>query len=125
MTKWIIEAPVWRGNHLQQNDKVLAALHGPYADPTPWYVAYNDARHWFYTEPDARAWVEARVMEAMGATVHDPNAEWNAAIEAAAMLIEQNAIASNGDLDPRRDGDIAGIGYAAAIRALKRGGGDE
>ena len=69
MSKWVIPAPEWVGNHLQQIGNVLAALHGPYADPTPWYVAYDNAKHWFYTEPEARAWVEARVMEAMGATV--------------------------------------------------------
>jgi hypothetical protein len=60
-----------------------------------------------------------------GATVHDPDAEWNAAIEAAALLIERNAIASNGDIDPRPEGDRTGFGYARAISALKRGGGDE
>lgn len=52
---------------------------------------------------------------------------WNAAIEAAAQMIEegqetvsQTAEETRHYVTPRKHGNIAGLAYAAAIRELKR-----
>jgi hypothetical protein len=114
MTKWIIDAPTWSGSALySRSEYLLGWIEHHQGEEKPWYGFWKfegiQTRKRFFTEAEARTWVEARVMEAMGATVHKP--EWNDAIEAAAVRVQ------------RWNSEAAMA--APAIRALKRGGGDE
>jgi hypothetical protein len=72
MAKWIIDAPVWH----KLDDNVFACFvarercglisatrHGS------WFAEARGDAECFPSQSEARAWVEARVMEAMGATV--------------------------------------------------------
>ena len=125
MTKWIIPAPVWVGNHLQQSGNVLAALHGPYADPTPWYVAYDNAKHWFHTEAEARSWVEGKVMEAMGATPLDMPELASPAVVTTVMAAEIIADRAWNQAVLAAASLFIDVGDRMRILALKRGDGNE
>ena len=111
--RWSIPAPVWNTARFMHGDKRLGAYHPDKDNPNFWTAWFDQdgvatfSPDTYLRASEARAWVEARVMEAMGATVAPDNAEWNEAIEAAARLYER------GDLSP------------SAIRALKRGDGNE
>jgi hypothetical protein len=116
MAKWVIEAPRWEasGSYVHANTRLgsiwqredypgfLASVYCGKALTVP-----------FENEAEARAWVEARVIKAMGATPHDPDAEWNAAIEAAACLVEPSP-----DLSPPRRSAVA------VVRSVDRSAGD-
>ena len=142
MTRWIIPAPEW----VERGENTFAYVsngtrHGLIAQTAGrvWIVecAGDSARK--LSQPEARAWVEARVMEAMGATPLDmpelspadtvmtaeqiADRAWNEAIEAALNATKRVAEVS------RELGDISSATALANVYerllALKRGDGNE
>lgn len=106
--------------------RVLAGIDG--FNPDTW----SDSETSFTADTSNKPWLQYRskARHLLAAGYRAPSEGREAVLEEAAMVIEQNIVTTTNRpehpagwyLVPRKHGNQDGIGYATAIRALKRAG---